>query len=252
MTTIDEIRDNFALLDDWDDRYRYVIELGRTLVPMSDAEHSAANKVQGCASQVWLDTRRSSDPRRIVMLPQGLRGQTSTLTSLRAQDLVICRDRIAYRHARRVGPARAMLAHDMAFHLDVDQFLNDQLNASSGRAFLEDRLVEHGWSLQRFDSRSIMTFTRLDSERVASTPDTDLDISHALIDEDVNQVSPISAWSLLECVRHSRRIVTDRLHVAIAASLLGVPTQLWPNSYDKNRSVFDHSLRRFPTVEFVQ
>jgi cysteine desulfuration protein SufE len=57
MTTIDEIRDNFALLDDWDDRYRYVIELGRTLAPMSEAEHSAQNKVQGCASQVWLDTR---------------------------------------------------------------------------------------------------------------------------------------------------------------------------------------------------
>jgi len=52
--TIDEIRDNFALLDDWDDRYRYVIELGRTLNPMPEAEHSAANKVQGCASQVWL------------------------------------------------------------------------------------------------------------------------------------------------------------------------------------------------------
>jgi len=52
--TIDEIRDNFALLDDWDDRYRYVIELGRTLDPMPDSEHSATNKVQGCASQVWL------------------------------------------------------------------------------------------------------------------------------------------------------------------------------------------------------
>ena len=55
--TIDEIRDNFALLDDWDDRYRYVIELGRTLEPMSAAEHSAENKVQGCASQVWLSKR---------------------------------------------------------------------------------------------------------------------------------------------------------------------------------------------------
>ena len=52
--TIDDIRDNFALLDDWDDRYRYVIELGRTLTPMPEEEHSAANKVQGCASQVWL------------------------------------------------------------------------------------------------------------------------------------------------------------------------------------------------------
>jgi cysteine desulfuration protein SufE len=52
--TIDEIKENFELLEDWDDRYRYVIELGRTLAPMPDAEHSADNKVQGCASQVWL------------------------------------------------------------------------------------------------------------------------------------------------------------------------------------------------------
>ena len=60
---IDEIRDNFALLEDWDDRYRYVIELGRTLQAMPDAEHSQDNKVQGCASQVWLSKRidRSGD-----------------------------------------------------------------------------------------------------------------------------------------------------------------------------------------------
>jgi cysteine desulfuration protein SufE len=57
MTTIDDIRENFELLEDWDDRYRYVIELGRTLDPMPEAEHSAANKVQGCASQVWLSKR---------------------------------------------------------------------------------------------------------------------------------------------------------------------------------------------------
>lgn len=55
--TIDEIRDNFELLDEWDDRYRYVIELGRMLAPLPDEEHSAANKVQGCASQVWLSRR---------------------------------------------------------------------------------------------------------------------------------------------------------------------------------------------------
>jgi len=61
--TIDEIRENFALLDDWDDRYRYVIELGRTLDPMPEAEHSAANKVHGCASQVWLSRRLERDGR---------------------------------------------------------------------------------------------------------------------------------------------------------------------------------------------
>src|SRR6476620_238942 len=57
MTTIDEIRDNFELLEEWDDRYRYVIELGRTLEPMPEAEHSSANKVNGCTSQVWLSRR---------------------------------------------------------------------------------------------------------------------------------------------------------------------------------------------------
>src|SRR5688572_15209165 len=54
MATIDEIKDNFALLEEWDDRYRYVIELGRTLTPLPEQDHSPQNKVQGCASQVWL------------------------------------------------------------------------------------------------------------------------------------------------------------------------------------------------------
>ena len=61
MTTIDEIVDNFTLLDDWDDRYRYVIELGRTLPPLADSAHIDANKVQGCASQVWLLTHVKPD-----------------------------------------------------------------------------------------------------------------------------------------------------------------------------------------------
>jgi cysteine desulfuration protein SufE len=56
MTTLDEIIDNFSLLEEWDDRYRYVIELGRALSPLSDQDRTDANKVQGCASQVWLAT----------------------------------------------------------------------------------------------------------------------------------------------------------------------------------------------------
>jgi cysteine desulfuration protein SufE len=55
MTT-DEIIADFSLLTDWDDRYRYVIELGRALAPLAADAHKEANKVQGCASQVWLAT----------------------------------------------------------------------------------------------------------------------------------------------------------------------------------------------------
>jgi cysteine desulfuration protein SufE len=54
--TIDEIIENFSFLDEWDDRYRYVIELGRTLAPLPEAVRTDVNKVQGCASQVWLAT----------------------------------------------------------------------------------------------------------------------------------------------------------------------------------------------------
>lgn len=60
-TAIDEIIENFALLDDWDDRYRYLIELGRQLEPLPEPARNDANKVQGCASQVWLSTTVKPD-----------------------------------------------------------------------------------------------------------------------------------------------------------------------------------------------
>jgi cysteine desulfuration protein SufE len=55
--TLDDIRADFALLDDWEDRYRYVIELGRGLPPFPEEFRTDANKVRGCASQVWLATK---------------------------------------------------------------------------------------------------------------------------------------------------------------------------------------------------
>jgi cysteine desulfuration protein SufE len=59
--SFDEIQADFDLLDDWEDRYRYVIELGRKLAPLVDAERSPRNKVQGCVSQVWLATKVTPD-----------------------------------------------------------------------------------------------------------------------------------------------------------------------------------------------
>ena len=53
---LDGLADEFDLLDDWEERYRHVIDLGRALAPLTEAERSADNKVRGCASQVWLVT----------------------------------------------------------------------------------------------------------------------------------------------------------------------------------------------------
>lgn len=54
---ITDIIENFSYLDDWEDRYKYVIELGKELETMPDALQVDANKVRGCTSQVWLSTR---------------------------------------------------------------------------------------------------------------------------------------------------------------------------------------------------
>ena len=61
ITPLAEIIDNCAYLDDWQDRMSYVIELGRKLPEMPEALRTSDNKVQGCASQVWLVTHASDD-----------------------------------------------------------------------------------------------------------------------------------------------------------------------------------------------
>ena len=100
--TIDEIIENFSFLDDWDDRYRYVIELGRALAPLSEAARTDRNKVQGCASQVWLDTQ---------VKPDGAAGPT--LSFVGDSDAHIVRGLIAILFAIYSGkPARAILSTD--------------------------------------------------------------------------------------------------------------------------------------------
>ena len=104
IMTIDDIRDNFALLDDWDDRYRYVIELGRTLAPMPEDEHSAANKVQGCASQVWLSKQVARAGNEAILtylgdsdahIVRGLIAILLTLYSGRSPQQILATDAVA-------------------------------------------------------------------------------------------------------------------------------------------------------------
>ena len=102
MAAIDEIVENFELLDQWDDRYRYVIELGRALSPLSDQDRTDANKVQGCASQVWLVTH---------VKPNGSGGPVLSFEG--DSDAHIVRGLVAILFALYSGkPAREILATD--------------------------------------------------------------------------------------------------------------------------------------------
>jgi cysteine desulfuration protein SufE len=102
MANIDDITENFSILDDWDDRYRYLIELGRELPPLAATAHNDANKVQGCASQVWLETS---------VRPNGADGPTLIFEG--DSDAHIVRGLIAILLATYSGkPARDILATD--------------------------------------------------------------------------------------------------------------------------------------------
>jgi cysteine desulfuration protein SufE len=59
---LDDLAETFEMLGDWEERYRYLIDLGRKLEPLSEAERSEANKVRGCLSQVWLTAERRPGP----------------------------------------------------------------------------------------------------------------------------------------------------------------------------------------------
>ncbi|MDM9627093.1 SufE family protein [Rhizobium sp. S152] len=71
MTSLDQIIDDFSFLDDWEDRYRYVIELGKALPDLPEEKKTTANKVMGCASQVWLVTHVSDDSDNPVLTFEG-------------------------------------------------------------------------------------------------------------------------------------------------------------------------------------
>ncbi len=71
MTAIDTLLADFEVLDDWEDRYRHVIELGKELAPLPEADHSPENKVRGCASQVWITSDTTETPQGPVLAFRG-------------------------------------------------------------------------------------------------------------------------------------------------------------------------------------
>ena len=124
MADIEEIIDTFSILEDWDDRYRYLIELGRELPPLAQSAHNDTNKVQGCASQVWLET----DVR-----PNGAGGPTLTFAG--DSDAHIVRGLIAVLFAIFSGrSAKQILATD-ALALFASMGLREQLTPQRSNGF---------------------------------------------------------------------------------------------------------------------
>ena len=126
--SFDDIAADMDFLDEWEDRYRYVIDLGRAMPPLDEALRTEASRVQGCASQVWL-----------VPSWQGDR-----LDFQGDSDAMIVRGLIAVLHALYSGKtAREILAVDAPAalaRLGLDQALSTQ--RSNGLRAMVERLRE--------------------------------------------------------------------------------------------------------------
>lgn len=140
--SLEEIRTNFELLDEWEDRYRYVIELGRALSPLDDAFRTDATKVRGCASQVWLVSRT-----------EGASGPTALISFAGDSDALIVRGLIAILLAavegKTAGEVAAMDLPAIFAQLGLSENLTPQ--RSNGLASMIERV-------------------RADARRVASEP----------------------------------------------------------------------------------
>jgi cysteine desulfuration protein SufE len=107
MQSIEEISENLSVLEDWEDRIRYVIDLGKALPVMPESLRSENNRVQGCASQVWLVTHVGE-------------GADPILTFQGESDALIVRGLVAVALALNSGrPASEIVALDTVAHFDT-------------------------------------------------------------------------------------------------------------------------------------
>ena len=134
--TIDKIRSDFEVLDDWEDRYRYIIDLGRVLPPLPAELHNEITRVRGCASQVWLHTH----------LGKGADGET-VMRFIGDSDALIVKGLVAFVLAIYDGhtpaeilsrDARAILA-SLGLQANLSQQRSNGLNAMIDRIEAEAR-----------------------------------------------------------------------------------------------------------------
>lgn len=202
--------------------------------------------------------RHGASAKRLILLPHTVAGHEALLGSLGPNVTIFCRELVSYEHVRRhASHAEVLLAEDLALGLDLSAALHPTIAVMSDPSVSSRQVVKDWMFLARLEvgrglwgnAQTLNAFRR-DLERTEmSPPGPNYDLSrlgHGCRSEALAAYSSmrlLSAISLFDCVN------TNRLHVCIAAALLGKTVNLYPNSYYKCKAVYDFSLaRRCPTV----
>jgi len=202
---------------------------------------------------------------RLVILPHTIHGNEDLLTGFRDNVDVICREPTSFAHLKEYAPlANVYLMDDMAFNLDVAGLL-------AGGGFAQD-LVPFSWKLRdglfsallplrlvfgrrfrRGRRGSLDTFRKDIESSGRFPPDASVDLailfSHGV---DSEAVARYVARRLLKVLDRYQTIRTDRLHICIAAAMLGKQVEFFANSYSKCEDVYQYSIKgRFPNVHWM-
>lgn len=227
----------------------------------------------------WANGRAS----RLIVLPHTIRGNEELLAELGPETDLICREPVSYDHVRgAVRSARCHIADDLGLAIDVQATLAAprmqapfpiayvlwQLQRPLPKSFRRwpiprplrvresDRLLASRLeALAQGGAPVVLDAFRMDSEKTDITiPPGNLDLSDLFAFGTWHpELCHASARHLLRYLDLYDEVRTNRLHVAIGAALLGKRVKMHPNSYDKNQSVYDFSMRaRFPNVEWVE
>lgn len=167
-------------------------------------------------------TKKSSLYDEIIILPHTIFGkkQIEVLNNISSKLAIFCREKVSAEFlGDRLTNGKVYLWHDCVFY-------NKFSPAPSGKGILR---------AFRSDKESIL----------CALPELNNDLSYKGY-----ATKPLN--ELIDLLQKYEQVNTDRLHIAIGAMLLGKQVRLFPNSYYKNKAVFDYSLKRFPNISFVE
>lgn len=224
---------------------------GGNLVPLYD----------DCANFI---AQHHEKARRLILLPHTISGHEELLKSLGKNVLIICREKRSFAYLAKFKNVQSCLIKDLALYL---QFPTDfspltkvhrLAHVVPKRSLISNVLRNHeslGSYLKSYRKRSRLHAFRKDSEKTFDVPQGNIDLSelinhdYSMLDEEKVRDTASAIFYFLD---QFEEVHTNRLHICIAAAILGKKVYFYGNSYWKNESVYDFSLKdSFPNVKWM-
>jgi exopolysaccharide biosynthesis predicted pyruvyltransferase EpsI len=192
---------------------------------------------------------------QLVILPHTIRGNEDLLEKMDSRVTIFCRDPISYDHVSRYASTpNVYLDHDMATHIDIPTFYVDTIPYIDVPDLYKHVMQKAGGEIRLNNAGIPANFMRTDGETAnRKLPSDNLDISKLFEFGTWPENAHKAAWCFFEAIRQSSHVTTDRLHVAVACSLLDKPCTFLDNSYGKNATIFRHSIRKYSScIDMVE